>query len=199
MTALQQAGLTLPTPDIAINQRPDIRAEEWVLKEAGFNVKVARRNLLPTIPLSFRGGFISTNLDNWLEWDSWFYTLGATVSQQLLTGGEKRANLRAKKAVYEVHINEYRQALLNAYRDMETAITDANDTQTQVQLANQSRQHQAAAVNLNTHRYTAGLTDHRPVLQAEESLLTNDQQRLTTYANQCQAVVALAQAFGGKL
>ncbi|MFI4930222.1 MAG: efflux transporter outer membrane subunit, partial [Burkholderiales bacterium] len=96
------AELPLSLPSELARQRPDIRAAEALLSQAGARVGVATANLYPQITLSATVGSIgSSNGGDLFAAGSGFNQLGATQTQPIISGGELQAKRRAAVAGYE--------------------------------------------------------------------------------------------------
>ena len=102
----------------AIFERPDVLASELELEKAKIDVKVARKEFLPTINLSGNlifgdfasGGFFSSA--NTIK------MLVASVGAPLFTGGRKMTNLRMNKYKQEELLEQYKKTTLNATKEL---------------------------------------------------------------------------------
>src|SRR5262249_964171 len=107
------AELPLSLPSELARQRPDIRAAEALLQQAGAKVGVATANLYPQLTLSANVGSIgSSNGGDLFGSGSGFYILGASLAQPLFRGGELQARRRAAVAAYEQAGAAYQEAVL---------------------------------------------------------------------------------------
>jgi multidrug efflux system outer membrane protein len=192
----------LPLPEVGLPsglvlRRPDLLAQEAQLQAADINVAVARRAFLPTFSLSTGLNFASTSWSNWLSADSFAWSLGGSLAQTLLEGGQRWAKVKEEKLAYQGQILGYKQTLLEAFTEVETALTQVNGTrQTLNQLA-QEQGAQQAQLALTQSRYQAGLTEVTPVLSQQLASLTLQQRQSEMVAQGLQARLSLIKALGG--
>lgn len=109
-------------PSELLTRRPDILAAENRLKAAGFRVRVARKEMLPSINLNGQFGYASATRENLFKWDSYIASAGASLLQPLFTGGQKRANLKVFKARHEQQLLAYRNSVLQSFKEVDDAL-----------------------------------------------------------------------------
>ncbi len=117
-------ALDLPTdlpvsvPSALVRQRPDIRASEELLHAACAQVGVATANLYPRITLSGSLGSNAVKIEDLFTSGSSIWSLGAGLLQPLFRGGELTARRRAAIAAHDQALAQYRETVLNAFRDV---------------------------------------------------------------------------------
>ena len=122
------AALQLPTelpvsvPSQLVEQRPDVRSSEELLRSASAQVGVAISAYYPTVTLSFAGGLESTSISEWFTWPSRFWSVGPNIELPLFTGGLNRANLARTHAAYDESLADYRQTVLGAFVEVEDSL-----------------------------------------------------------------------------
>ena len=70
-----------------VNQRPDILSIEAQLKAAAFDVKAARKAMLPTLTINGNWGYNYNNMMNIFNYKQLLLTLGAGITQPVFQGG----------------------------------------------------------------------------------------------------------------
>jgi NodT family efflux transporter outer membrane factor (OMF) lipoprotein len=105
-------------PSDVIFARPDVLAAEAQLQAARIDVKVARKELLPTFNINGNLGFNTFTTDTFFSWNGAFALLTAGLTQTLFAGGRRIANLRIKKNLYEQLFENYKQASLKAVQEV---------------------------------------------------------------------------------
>ncbi|MDR5762794.1 efflux transporter outer membrane subunit [Caballeronia sp. LZ035] len=121
---LDLASLTVP-PDVPVvlpsellQTRPDIQAADAVLKAAAAQVGVATAQLFPSLSISAsmgRGGF------SWptaLSGAGALWSIGASLSAPIFHGGALFAQRRAAIATYDAAVEQYKQTVLAAFRNV---------------------------------------------------------------------------------
>lgn len=114
--------ITAGLPSELLTRRPDILAAEKRLEAAGFRVRVARKELLPTINLNGQFGYATATRENLFKWDSYIASAGASLLQPLFTGGQKRANLKVFKARHEQQLLSYRDVILQSFKEVDDSL-----------------------------------------------------------------------------
>ncbi|MGX7896509.1 efflux transporter outer membrane subunit [Tsuneonella sp. HG222] len=187
------AGFEAPAE--VLRRRPDVRAAEAGLASAAARVGVARAQLLPLVRLTGNIGTGAFGIGNLFE----VITGGlfAGVSQLIFDGGRTRAQISGAEAAAEGALAAWRQQILRALEDVETAAVDLDSARRRVAIQGEGRDASANAALLARSQYQAGLTDFRTLLQAENSLLSARNAEISAQAERAGAYVRLVQALGG--
>lgn len=135
-------------PDIInsdlIYNRPDLIEIENKLKSAKIDIRIAKKEFLPTFNIT---GYLvfDTIGGNFFSWNSSFALLVAGLTQDIFKGGEKIANFKIKKARFKELFEEYKEADLNAIKEVNNALNiikqdtiSEKNSYTQVQLQNKN-------------------------------------------------------------
>src|SRR5262249_35385888 len=109
-------------PSQLLERRPDIASAERRAAEANERIGIAQTSFFPTVMLSAIGGFEGNSLANWFAWPSRFWAIGPTAVQTIFDGGRRRAISDAAMAAYDATVAEYRQATLDAFREVEDSL-----------------------------------------------------------------------------
>ena len=81
--------------------RPDVRRAEMALEKAKIDIRIARKELLPTFNIKGIWAFNTMAPGKFFSWDSSLAALLAGATLDIFTGGRKSANLQLQKAKYE--------------------------------------------------------------------------------------------------
>ncbi|MCE3235103.1 MAG: efflux system, outer rane lipoprotein NodT [Vampirovibrio sp.] len=109
-------------PSDLLARRPDILSAEERLEAAGFRVRVARKEMLPTLNLSGQFGFATATRNMLFDWQSYIASVAGSLVQPIFTGGQKKANLQVYKARYEQQLLAYRDAVLQSFREVDDSL-----------------------------------------------------------------------------
>jgi NodT family efflux transporter outer membrane factor (OMF) lipoprotein len=192
-------ALALPAmlPMDLLARRPDVAAARWRVEAAARQVGVAKAGFYPNINLTGSVGFQSLGLDQLLKPESIFSSFGPAIHLPIFGGGSLRANLGAAYAEYDIAVEQYHRALVNAARDVAdqlAAVRSLSEEQThQAQALRDSEE----AYRIARLRYQKGVSDYLAVLQVQRDLLR--QRDINTRLGEArrQAVVALIKSLGG--
>ena len=106
----------------AIFSRPDVKKAEMALEKAKIDIRVARKEFLPTFNITGIWAFNTIAPGSFFSWESSLAALLAGATQDIFAGGRKIANLRYKKAKYEELFEQYRQTDLDAVKEVNTSL-----------------------------------------------------------------------------
>lgn len=193
---------SLPTirpglPATVLLRRPDVRAAEQELRAANAKIGVAEAAFYPNFSLSAGGGFESTDVSQFLNWQNRVLSIGAGVAMPLIDAGANKANYSAAQSRYEEALANYRQSLLIALREVEDAMVDLKGlgrSKAALELAHASSQE---TLTLSKDRFEKGLTSYFEVVDAERDSLRIRLALSQLEAEQRITLAALAKALGG--
>jgi NodT family efflux transporter outer membrane factor (OMF) lipoprotein len=191
------AQLPVSLPAELVRQRPDIRAAEALLQQAGERVGVATANLYPQLTLSATAGVLGTHAGDLLSAGSGFYLLGASLAQPVFRGGELQARRRAALAAYERAGAAWREAVLEGWQNVGDVLraleADAAKLQQRAEAAGQARRVHA----ITAGREQAGGVSTYALLESERRLQAALLEQAQAVADRYADSAALLQALGG--
>jgi len=158
-------------------------------------VAAARAALLPALTLS---ADLASGASRWRQvLDNPAYTLAAALAAPILDGGRRAAVRDAAQARREELLAGYRQAVVAAFVDVETAL----GTMTQLDAQQQAQADELAqaqrALALAERRYRAGAESLLTLLDAQRTLYAAQDLAAQLQARRMQASVDLYKALGG--
>lgn len=193
----------LPVPneissDIIV-KRPDYLIAEKQVEKAGLDVKIAKKEFLPSVDILGLMMFSMTSASNSLNWANALMAFGGSTMLPIFTGGGKFANLRLYK-------NKYEQILQTYYKTNLIAIQEVNDALCAAKLDDEKLTKNIKTLNMEKEdfkytqqRYNQGIISHLDVLQKQESLLVMNKMvsanKIDCYIDQ----ISLYKATGGQL
>ena len=198
LAELQLPGeLPLSLPSELARQRPDIRAAEALLEQAGAEVGVANAHLYPQVTLSAQGGSLASKGSDLFASGTGFYLLGASLVQPLFNHGELTAKRRAAVAAYDAAAAVYTEAVLLGLQNVADALRalDAD--------AARLGERDAAAARARSYRdvaqarYDAGGISRAALLEASRQYRRAELARTQAAADRYADSAALLQALGG--
>ena len=184
-------------PAELLGRRPDLRAAELRLRSALSSVDATRASFYPTLGLTGSIGGSSSALSNLLA--NPVATLGAGVTLPFLNFNQARLNIRVSQADYELAVVNFRQTLLQAFTDVDNALSARTQLAAQGVSLDRSLAAARRAEQLYEVRYRAGAVPLRTWLDAQEARrnaeIAQAQNMLERLSNQ----VAIYEALGGDL
>ena len=157
-----------------IVQRPDYLKAEAMVEKAGIDVRVARKEFLPTINITGLALFNAANFGSAWSTSSMLGALAAGVMLPIFTGGRRIANLKLKKVQYDEILNRYLKTNLTAIQEVNDALVAVKkDTEKMEQTKKQSELEKTDFM-YNRDKYNQGTISKLDLIQYKENLLTID-------------------------
>ena len=184
-------------PTDLLERRPDIAGAERQVDAANARIGVARSAYFPSIGLFGSGGLLSGNLWKILDVPSLVWGVGAAVTQELFTGGARKAQMDFAQAGFDAAVAGYRQSVLQALAEVEddlsglVVLNDARATQTDAVAA------ATRALDIANDRYIGGLVTSLDVVTAQQTLLANQRLAAQIQGERLVTTVQLIKALGG--
>jgi outer membrane protein, multidrug efflux system len=198
--SLNTLSLPAVTPDLPatlLQRRPDVAEAEAQLVAANFNIKAARAAFFPTIQLTGSAGFQNGALTTLFGPGGFLASLAAGLVQPILDGGLLRDQLELSKGRYQELLADYRKAVVQAFTDVEDALTAWRFTTEQEALQRQAVASAQRAADIARAQMQAGTVDITTVLQAETTLLNDQDSLVQVRLARIQALLNLYKAMGG--
>lgn len=112
------AEVPVVVPSELLAARPDVRAADLALREAAAKVGLATAQRLPSISISASMGQSGFNWSEALSKAGSIWSAALSLTQPLFHGGALRAQRRAAQEDYKAAMNDYRQTVLTALRNV---------------------------------------------------------------------------------
>ena len=182
-----------------ISQRPDYIKAEKMIEKAGIDVRVAKKEFLPSINLTGVALFLAGDIGSLWTTKNALAALAGGVTLPLFTGGKRIANLKLKKDEYERVLNSYYQTNLTAIQEVNDALTTIKhddkkyqDTKTQAQLEREN-------YGYNEASYNQGVLSKLDLIQLKENVLSTDKIVADQKINCLVDYISLYKAVGSQL
>lgn len=195
--ALTPPAVPAGLPSELLERRPDIRQAEQDLIAANARIGVARGLYFPTISLTGFNGTASAEFDELFSGPASIWNYGGQLTVPIFTAGGIAGVVKASEAVQQQRLARYKQAIENAFREVEDSLIDQQKSQER--LAAQGRQVDALRTyaGIARLRFDEGYTSYIEVLDAERSLFNVERSFTQTRAAVLRSLVNLYKAMGG--
>ena len=184
-------------PSTLLERRPDIAAAERQVAAANAQIGVAISAFFPNLTLTGDSGSSASSLAGLFNSATSFWSLGADVTETLLTFGLRRAQVAAARAFYDQEVANYRQTVLVAFQGVEDSLAALRIYQQQEAVLLQTEAAARQAVQLTLAEYREGTVDYTTVITAQAAALTASFNVLTVLQLRLQASVLLVEDLGG--
>jgi len=184
-------------PSDLLRRRPDIRRAEADIHAATARIGVATADLFPKFTITGAAGARSGDFSSWLTWEQRFWSFGPSVSWRVFDTGRTRAAIEQQEALQEQALIAYRQTVLTALQEVESALIAAAKEQERRRALADAVAANRRAVSLAKTLYTEGQTDFLNVLDAQRSLFLTEETYVLSTSAVSTDLVALYKAIGG--
>ena len=178
-------------------RRPDVREAEARLHAATAETGVAVASFYPDISLNGSFGFESLHLGSLFDWDSRQFMAGPTVNLPIFQGGRLTGTLRLRQAQQREAAIQFRQTVLQAWHDVDNALTGYAEAQHRRAAAAATDQANARALAAADQRYADGVATLLDVIAAQEATLRSQNAVAQAQAQVALRLIDLYRALGG--
>jgi len=189
--------LPVSLPSRLVEQRPDIRAAAAQLHQASAQVGVATANLLPQINLTADYGSAALQAASLFTPQAAIWSLGASATQPLFHGGTLIHQKRAAEAAYDAAQAQYRDTVLNAFRNVADALRAIQSDAVALKAQERATRTASESLTISREQFRAGAITYLTLLNAErtyqQAIIGLVQAQAARFAD----TAALFQALGG--
>ena len=195
ITATTLGGFVIPAvapgqPSDLLERRPDIRTAEADLKAANIDIGAARAAYFPSLNIG---------LSSALSGSPSALTTGLVGSAlaPIFEGGAIDANVEQSKARKQELIANYRGVILNAFKEVEDALSAQKSAAERVVSLQVAATQSQKAFDIASIRYKEGSTDYQTLLDTQRALFQAQDSLLQASFDQISASIDLYKSLGG--
>ncbi|HEY6981911.1 efflux transporter outer membrane subunit [Reyranella sp.] len=189
--------LPLSLPSQLVEQRPDVRSAEAQLHTASANVGVAEAAQLPQFQISGLWGVASAGFSTFFAPGSGVWSLGLSLAQTLIDGGQLEHKKLAAAAAYDKAAAQYRSTVLSAFQDVANALRALQSDADTLKATVAAEQTAQASLNLAQQQYQLGAVNYLTLLNAQQQYQSALVNRVRAQGQRYADTAALLQALGG--
>lgn len=190
-------ALPLSVPSALVRQRPDIRAAEALWEAANAQVGVATANLYPQITINGSWGKSNTIGSKVFGSQSNLWNIGAGIFQPLFRGGALLAERRAAIAAYDAAAAQYREAVLQAFKNVADTLRAIEADAREMRAQKQAETAAYANLYLVKQQFRLGGVSYLSLLDAQRQYQQTRISLVQAEASRYADTAALFQALGG--
>ena len=179
--------------------RPDIMAAESKLQKANIDVRVARKEFLPTINITGIYSLSNIGAASFGSWESTIAAIVAGATLDLFKGGMKFANLKIYKSKYEQMFENYKQADLTALKEVNDSLIMVNQDTIIDKNTIKKLNIQKDNYKRSNEKFRSGVISYPQLLTDREAVIGVEQNQVNTKTNRLVDYLTLYKAVGGKL
>ena len=191
----------LPIPesiDFSITEnRPDVVASRFSLEKAGYDVKISKRNILPSFVITGNLGYNAYSLSNLFGTNTGLANIGVIPFLDIFDGGRKINAMKLMKSRYNKHFEEYNKRLLTSAQEINDALYSAKIAKKNYDTVSDRLKLQENDSYLVSRKEEIGTANIIDSLVKQEELLLVRQQNVSSKVNEIIASINLYKATGG--
>jgi NodT family efflux transporter outer membrane factor (OMF) lipoprotein len=201
-------SVAVGVPADLLRRRPDVRQAELQAVAQSSLVGVAQADLYPTFALTGTVGLAAAGSTNTtrtgssgftelFDGDSVQYSAGPQFSWNLFNYGRIKNNVRVQDARLQQLLVNYQETVLRAAQEVEDAMVGFLNGKRQTEILARTVTSARRSSDLSVIRYKEGFSDYQRVLDAQQSLFTQQQRYVEAQGATVRSLVALYKALGG--
>lgn len=180
-------------PAELVRRRPDLQRALLRLQAADARAAAAVAARYPRLDLTASG----TTSTPEVLFSNWLGNLAAQLAGPLFDGGQRRAEAERARAVVAENLNTFGEALLEAVREVETALANESGQRAYLETLRAQQREAAQVVERERSRYFQGDSDYLSVLDALRSRQQLERQQLTARRELLTERINLVRALAG--
>lgn len=183
-----------------IINRPDYKSLEHQLEASGIDIRVAKKEFLPTINILGLLTFVTaSNLGGGMNWDNAFSLLGGSANLPIFTGFKRVANLKLNKNKYEQILESYQKTNLVAIQEVNDALYNLKTDDKKLKNNIKALNIQKKDYDFSKAKFDKGVISKLDLLQQKETLLYVEQLTASSKMDCYIDKIGLYKATGAKL
>jgi multidrug efflux system outer membrane protein len=184
-------------PSELLARRPDVASAEAQLIAQNFSITVARAAFFPSIQLTASAGYQAPALNRLITPGGALASLAEGLTLPIFDGGTLRGQLDLAKGRYDELLADYRRAVVQAFTDVDNALTAWRYTSEQERLQRIAVETARRAATIARAQMAAGTVDITTVLTTETTLFNDEDTLAQVRLARAQALLNLYKALGG--
>jgi outer membrane protein, multidrug efflux system len=184
-------------PSDLLLRRPDIRAAERRVAAANARIGMQEAALFPQFSLTGAAGVESLDAGNFLSGGSRYFAIGPSITWLVFDAGAIRDQVMVERARTDVASARYRETVLRALDEVETALVTYGRSQISRNALDQEVGARRQALAIAQRLYAHGIESFLSVLDAERTLYASQMSLASVDEATTDSYVALIKALGG--
>ena len=177
------------TPAAVLSRRPDVMRARQQLEAASADLAATAAERFPKVNLLASVGLAAASLSSLGSSDAVLAAVAPSVSWRVIDFGDLQAQVAERKASEQIALAGYRQAMVNAFSDAETALNRVAEREEELRAAELAVAAQQQAWEQARLMYEKGVADLTVALEARR--LLNTLQRDASTSRQSLAIASV--------
>jgi NodT family efflux transporter outer membrane factor (OMF) lipoprotein len=192
-------GLPDKLPANLIGRRPDVVASRLRVEAANNQISSAKAEYFPNINLAAFTGFEAIGFGQFLSHTAFTAGAGPALSLPLFDGGKRRAGLSAATSLYDMAVEQYNGIVIGALKSVSDQLEALRHDEIREAEASKTLDIVNNVNDLAVKSFDAGLSDYLRVLDAQETVLNEEEELAEIQSEKFEAYAGLILRLGGGL
>lgn len=184
-------------PSSWINQRPDIKAAQEMVRSSNAQIGIALGNMIPQISLSAVSGSSASALSQLKDSANNIWSNTLNVNQSIFAGGTLLARKRAAESGLQASLDQYKAVVLNALQNVADSMYAINEDKKNLESMQDSEAANSRVLSLTKKQFDGGYVSEPALLSAETSFLQSKLNRIQALGLYLTDTASLFQSLGG--
>lgn len=191
------AEVAVGVPADLLRRRPDIRAAEYQAAAQSAQIGVAQADLYPAFTITGAVAVKSSDIGTLFSSGSFDGFINPGFTWNFLNYGRLRNNVRVQDAEFQELLLNYKNTVLNAYSEVETALVSFLKAKQQVVYLRRSVAAARRAESVVLDQYRDGTASYDRVLDSQRQLLLSQSRLLAARADVLTNLIAVYKGLAG--
>lgn len=184
-------------PAQLLSNRPDVQEAEYNFRYSFEQTNIARTFFYPSLTITGSGGISSLSLRTFFSSGSIFGSIAAGLTQPIFNGRANRTRLEAARAQQQEALLSFQNTLLTAGQEVSDAMSLHQTAFDKMMVRTNQLNALQQSVEYSRELLRYGSANYIEVIQARQSLLGAELNRVNDHLQQLLAIVDLYRALGG--
>ena len=184
-------------PADVIRNRPDVRQAELNIEAQAAIIGATKADFYPKFKITGSFGYLSHDLDEFFNNESMMFQVTPSISWNLFSGMEIRKAVQMSEIALEECIDNYNNVILNAIQEVETEMSNYANALKTIEMGQQVVEQGNKTLELSIDLYKRGLGTFTNVLDAQRTVLSDQNYLVSAWNSALLALVRLYTALGG--
>ncbi|MBP3923683.1 efflux transporter outer membrane subunit [bacterium] len=182
-----------------ITQRPDYLKAEKMVEKAGIDVRVAKKEFLPSFNLTGLALFNASQFGSLFSTKGMLASLGGSAMLPLFRGGSLIANLKLKKEQYERILQNYYKTNLTSIQEVNDSLVAIKRDKEKLDATLEQAKLERADFGYSQDKFNQGIISKLDLIQVKENLMVIDKAVAGQQVNCYVDYIGLYKAAGSKI
>jgi NodT family efflux transporter outer membrane factor (OMF) lipoprotein len=184
-------------PSTLLERRPDIAMSERQMAALNEQVGIAVAAYYPSVTLSGGIGLANSSFLDLFTWAGRFWSGSGSLSETLIDGGKRRAQVNVAKANFDAGMAAYRETVLTAFQQVEDDLAALRILEQETAATVETVRAAQTALDITVAQYKAGTANYLTVETQQSALFGAQESLVNLQTRRMTSSVLLVEALGG--